>query len=177
MPAHPALVASPELLKNVPVEVAEILARAVEMVPVAAVNDPGSPVSDAREYLDHNAWELALDLLADLADGWQPTASWWDLLIKAADLMWLTDTAAWCHWRRWESIHGIIRAELRLLAPAEGGRTNAIPGHGILRPLWNIGRNTATGQPNLRVARVGGVCAGTGAGHGRLHPARATGPT
>ena len=75
-----------------------------------------------REYLDHNEWEVALGLLADLHQGWRPTTQGWDLLIEAAELMWLTDTAAGCRWGvgalgRWESIHGIVRAEMsRLLA-------------------------------------------------------------
>lgn len=135
-------------------DVAELLARAAEMVPATAVNEAGVTAAGAREYLDHQEWEVALDLLADLHEGWRPTASWWELLIEAADLMRLTDTAAWCHWGRWESIHEIIRAELRLLAPAEGGRMTAVPGRGILRPLWHIGRHTAAGQPDLRVARM-----------------------
>ena len=36
---------------------------------------------------------IALDRLADLAD-WPAGAQWWDLLIGAGELMWLTDTAA-----------------------------------------------------------------------------------
>lgn len=110
--------------------------------------------ADAREYLDHNEWEVALELLADLYEGWRPPVQWWDLLIEAADLMRMTDTVTWCHWGRWESIHGVIRAELCLLAHAEGGRMTAIASRGILRPLWDIGQHTATGQPDLRVARM-----------------------
>jgi len=136
------------------VNVVELLDRAIGMVPVDVVNEAGVTVADAREYLDHNEWEVALDLLADLYEGWRPSTQWWDLLIEAAELMWLVGTAAWCHWGRWESIHGIIRAELRLRPPAEGGRLMAIPGRGILRPLWDIGQRTATGNPDLRVARV-----------------------
>src|SRR5690348_11818030 len=48
--------------------------------------------------------------------------------------MGLTDTAAWCHGRRWETINGRIRAELRLVPAAEGGRGTPIPGKGVLRP-------------------------------------------
>jgi hypothetical protein len=138
-------------------EIVELLDRAISMVPDAAVNEAGAKAADAREYLEHNEWEVALVLLADMYEGWQPTAEWWDLLTKTADLLWLADTAAWCRWGRWgrwESIHGVIRAELNLIPSADGGRTTAIPGAGILRPLWDIGRRTAIGQPDLRVARI-----------------------
>ncbi|WP_307871834.1 hypothetical protein [Micromonospora sp. U21] len=111
-------------------------------------------VADVREYLDHDEWEVALDLLMDLDTGWRPTTVWWDLLIDSAELMWLAGVAAWCRWGRWESLHGIVRAELRLLSPAEGGRRTPIPGKGILRPLWDLGRHTAAGDPGLLVARI-----------------------
>ncbi|GAA2909964.1 hypothetical protein Acy02nite_89300 [Actinoplanes cyaneus] len=138
-------------------DVADLLTRAVEMVPATAVNEAGGTVTDAREYLDHNEWEIALDVLADLYDRWRPPAQWWDLLIEAADLMWLTETATWCRWGRWgrwESLHGIVRAELQLFSPSHGGRAAAIPSPGVLRPLWDIGQRNAAGQPDLRVARM-----------------------
>ncbi|MEU4426180.1 hypothetical protein AB0F81_36635 [Actinoplanes sp. NPDC024001] len=134
--------------------VADLLARAVGMLPPHVVNEAGRTVADVGEFLDHDEWEIALDFLADLDAGWRPPPVWWDLLIEAADLMVLADTAAWCRWGRWESIHGIIRAELTLIPPAQGGRTTAVPGRGVLRPLWDIGRRTAAGEPDLRVARV-----------------------
>ena len=134
------------LLKNRRVEIVEMLARAVVMVPPAVVNDAGMTAADTREYLNHNEWEVVLDILTDLCEGWQPTVQWWDLLLEAANLMRLPDTAARCRWGRWESIHGIIRAELRLLPPTEGGRTSAIPRPGMLRPLWDTGQRTAPGN-------------------------------
>ena len=72
-------------------------------------------------------------------DDWSAGSEWWDLLVEAAELMWLADTATWCRWRRWESIHGIIRAQLTLVPVADGGRRSPIPGKGVLRPLWHIG--------------------------------------
>jgi hypothetical protein len=131
------------------VDVDELLARAVAMV-----HEAGETADDAREYLDHNEWEIALDILADRHGGWRPPAQWWDLLIEAADLMWLAETATWCRWRRWESVHGMIRAELRLSPPSEGGRAAAVPSPGILRPLGDIGQRTPAGRPDLRVARM-----------------------
>ncbi|MFD6663683.1 hypothetical protein ACFWDK_15120 [Micromonospora chalcea] len=135
-------------------DVAELLARAAAMVPADVVNEAGVTRVDVREYLDHDEWEVALDLLADLDTGWRPPTVWWDLLIDSADVMGLLDAAAWCRWGRWESIHGIVRAELRLLSPAEGGRQTPVPGKGVLRPLWDIGRRTAAGDPDLLVARI-----------------------
>jgi len=135
-------------------DVVELLRRAAELVPADVVNEAGVTAADVREYLDHNEWEVALDLLADLYDGWRPSAQWWDLLIEAAELMWLSDIAVWCHWGRWESVHGVFRAELRLNPPAEGGRSIAIPRPGVLRPLWDIGQRTGAGEPDLRVARI-----------------------
>jgi hypothetical protein len=49
-------------LKNDPVDVVELLGRAVEMVPIGAVNEAGAIAADAYEYLDHNEWEVALNL-------------------------------------------------------------------------------------------------------------------
>jgi hypothetical protein len=141
-------------LNNPRVDIADLLARAAAMVPADVVNEAGVTVADVREYLDHDEWDVALDVLMDLHTGWRPTTAWWDLLIDSAELMWLADAAAWCHWGRWESIHGIVRAELRLLSPTEGGRRTPIPGKGILRPLWDLGRRTAAGDPDLLVARI-----------------------
>ncbi|GAA0404137.1 hypothetical protein AB0875_26490 [Micromonospora gifhornensis] len=123
------------------------------MVPANATNEAGVTVADIVDYLGYNEWGVALDLLADL-DGWPADAQWWDLLIEAAELMWLPDTATWCRWRRWESIHGIIRAQLTLVPAAEGGRQTPVPGKGVLRPLWHIGQYLPEGQPNFRVARI-----------------------
>ncbi|MEU7923270.1 hypothetical protein [Micromonospora zamorensis] len=161
-------------LNNPRVDVADLLTRAASMVPADVVNEAGVTVMDVREYLDHDEWEVALDLLADLDTGWRPPTAWWDLLIDSAEVMWLSDAAAWCRWGRWESIHGIVRAELRLLSPTEGGRGTPIPGKGILRPLWDLGRLTAAGNPDARGTRLGGVRASVATKRHRFGP---PGPT
>ncbi|MFI5851544.1 hypothetical protein ACIA7R_27555 [Micromonospora chalcea] len=141
------------------------------MVPADVVNEAGVTVVDVREYLDHDEWEVALDLLADLDTGWRPPTAWWDRLIDSAEMMGLSDAAARCRWGRWESIHRTVRAELRLPSPAEGGRQTPVPGKGILRPLWDIGRRTAAGRPGFaRGTHLGGVSAGVAAGRHRVGP-------
>ncbi len=83
------------------------------MVPADVVNEAGVTVVDVREYPDHDEWEVALDLLADFDTGWRPPTAWWDRLINSAEMLGLSDAAAWCRWGRWESIHRTVRAELR----------------------------------------------------------------
>jgi len=64
------------------------------------------------------------------------TVAFWDLLVRAAQQMSLAGDAAWCEWRRAETLHGIMRADLQLVAPDDGGRSTPIPGAGQLRPMW-----------------------------------------
>jgi hypothetical protein len=113
-------------------DLTDLLTRACATVPSDV------DVSAAREYRAYGEAGLAVDALADLDTGWQPPPAWWDLLIGAADLMRMGPTARWCRWRRWESLHGVIRASLELTA---GG---PIPD----RLFWDIGR------PGPRAARV-----------------------
>jgi hypothetical protein len=113
-------------------DLTDLLTRACQTAPSDV------DVSAAREYQAYGEAGLAVDALADLDTGWQPPPAWWDLLIGAADLMRMGATAGWCRWRRWESLHGVIRASLELTA---GGPT---PG----RLFFDIGR------PDPRAARV-----------------------
>ncbi|WP_211244037.1 hypothetical protein [Actinospica robiniae] len=48
----------------------------------------------------------------------------------------------------------MIRADLVLDSPETGGRRSAVPGAGELRPMWDIGRRTSAGAPDLAIARV-----------------------
>jgi hypothetical protein len=52
------------------------------MVPPAVANEAGATVADAWEYLQHNEWDVAFDILADLDEGWSVTTEWWNLLIE-----------------------------------------------------------------------------------------------
>jgi hypothetical protein len=125
------------------VDVPELLRAAASALPGAS--------EELGNYLAHDEWELALDVLLDLGDEGPATTIFWQLLEAAAHRMRLARTAAWCAWRRREVLHGVIRAELRLVP---GARRTAIPGDGRLRPLWDIGLVTPAGAPDLAVALI-----------------------
>ncbi|MFI0912764.1 hypothetical protein [Streptomyces abikoensis] len=61
-------------------------------------------------------------------------------------------SAAWCHWRAYETRHGVIRAELSL--PEDSPRRIPIPGDGVLRPVWDIGHRTSTGDTAFAIASL-----------------------
>ncbi|MFC7551000.1 hypothetical protein [Plantactinospora sp. GCM10030261] len=142
------------MLHNPFVDVPGLLRQACRTVPGAAATEAGVTVHDVHEYLGYHEWEIALDILAELGDATPTTAEWWQLLQDAAMAMQRTRMAAWCGWRRWEAVHGIIRADLALFATDNSGRRTPIPGAGVLRPLWAIGHHTPAGEPDLRIARI-----------------------
>jgi hypothetical protein len=108
--------------------------RAPGATPVAA------PMRSAT-YLREHEWEVGLGILEDF-DGveWQ-TIEFWDLLADAAQQMSLTRDTAWCEWRRGETLHGIMRADLQLVAPDGGGRRTSVPGAGQLPMPATLRRN------------------------------------
>ena len=63
-----------------------------------------------REYLAHDEWEVALDLLAELGDVHLPPPAFWRSLADAAEQMRLHRTAARCHRRGREARDGVARA-------------------------------------------------------------------
>jgi hypothetical protein len=109
------------------------------------------PRADLDEYLGRGEWDLALDVLLDRGDDYPATTLFWQVLEEAAHRMGLGRSAAWCAWRRREVLHGVIRAELRLVP---GARHSPIPGAGLLRPLWDIGLVTPAGAADLAVALI-----------------------
>ncbi|MEV6244107.1 hypothetical protein [Lentzea sp. NPDC051838] len=111
-------------------EVEEVLALAAAQVPPGACSDAGLTGFDVEEYLEHTEWELALDVLGDFEGITWQTPRYWDLLAGAAVQMDLDP--AWFHWRRGESIHGLLRAELTLDPAAEGVRFQGT------RPVWDL---------------------------------------
>ncbi len=126
-------------------DVPELLRTAARELPA------GLPRADLDDYLAHDEWEVALDVLLDRGDDFPATTSFFRLLEEAAHRMRLARSAAWCAWRRREVLHGVIRAELRLIA---GVRRAAIPGAGLVRSLWDIGLVTPAGTPELAVALI-----------------------
>jgi hypothetical protein len=135
-------------------DVPGLLHQAADLVPGNIKTEAGITVDDARDYLGHNEWEVALDLLVELGDVYQQSPGFWGLLAEAARQMRLGRSVAWCDWRCWEARNGIIRADLELIPTEAGGRQAPIPGDGQLRPMWNIGNQTTSGEPALNIARI-----------------------
>ncbi|MFF4341496.1 hypothetical protein ACFY00_16365 [Kitasatospora sp. NPDC001540] len=131
-----------------------LLRRAVELLPEDAVAENGRSVGNVREELAYQEWEMALDLLIEIADVRPLSTAFWEMLAEAARQMMLDHHRRWCEWRAWEVRHGTVRATLTLLGTDEGGRRSAFAGDGWLRPLWDIGNRTADGQRDLSVARI-----------------------
>lgn len=132
----------------------ELLRRAAGFVPGDARSDAGLGAADVLDCLLDDDWDLAHGILADFEGVEWQTVEYWELLEEAARQMYLERRADWCRWRGWEARHGVIRADLRLLAPGAGGRGLPIPGNGVLRPMWAVGRSTPDGRPDLLVARI-----------------------
>jgi hypothetical protein len=116
-------------------DVSEMLRRAADLVPLRARSDAGLTADDVREYLRENEWEVALGILADFEGVHWQTVEFWGLLAGVAGQMSLRDDEAWCQWRKGETLHGIIRADLQLVSPDDGGRRMPVPGTGQLRPM------------------------------------------
>ncbi|WP_089008236.1 hypothetical protein [Micromonospora viridifaciens] len=136
-------------------DVPELLCQAASSVPASATSGTGLTVADANEYLGHSEWDVALDILMELGDVYPAETSFWDLCAQAAHWMQIDRAERWCHWRRFEVLHGVIRADLQLVeATAPGCRHMPLRGDGRLRPLWDIGDVTAVGNPDLHVARI-----------------------
>jgi hypothetical protein len=91
----------------------------------------------------------ALGLLEELGDVHPLPLRFRETLANAAEQMLLERSAAWCHWRCFEIRNGAIRADLTVQPAAEARRTLPIPGAGVLRPMWDIGHRSPTGEPAL----------------------------
>lgn len=134
--------------------VAEILSAAADLATEDFTTDAGLTVDDVRRDFALGEWELVLRMLEDVGDDHPQTVRFWQLLAEAAELMRLDRSIAWCHWRAYEAVNGVIRADLALTAPEHGGRRTAIPGAEVLRPMWHIGHRTSAGEPDLAIARI-----------------------
>ncbi len=114
----------------------------------------GQTVGDVRKEIELQEWEMALDVLIEIADVHPVSLTFWEMLSEAAGQMMLDRSRRWCEWRGWEVKHGTIRATLTFLEADESGRQSAFSGDGQLRPLWDIGHRTADGQQDLNIARL-----------------------
>jgi hypothetical protein len=135
-------------------DVSEMLRRAADLVPLRARSDAGLTADDVREYLRENELEVALGMLADFEGVHWQTVEFWGLLASVAGQMSLRDDEAWCQWRKGETLHGIIRADLQLVSPDDGGRRMPVPGTGQLRPMWAINHPGRESDTDLHVARI-----------------------
>jgi hypothetical protein len=135
-------------------DVSKLLEAASLLVPEGIATENDITVDDVWDSLTHDEWEVALGLLEELGDVHPLPLSFWETLAASAEQMQLETSAAWCHWRCYETRNGIIRADLTLRPAAEARRKTPISGAGVLRPMWSIGNLTPTGEPALDIARL-----------------------
>lgn len=115
-------------------------------VPGESATENDITVADVWEYLTHDEWEVALDLLEELGDVRPLPLRSREIQATAAEQMRLETSAAWCHWRCYETRNGTIRADLTLRPATEARRQTPLFGAGVLRPVWNIGNRTPMRQ-------------------------------
>ncbi|GAA0345341.1 hypothetical protein [Streptomyces blastmyceticus] len=94
-----------------------LLRQAVDLLPEDAVAENGQTAGDARKEIELQEWEMALDVLIEIADIHPVSITFWKMLSEAARQMMLDRSRRWCEWRGWEAEHGTIRATLSLLGP------------------------------------------------------------
>ncbi|MFJ9588668.1 hypothetical protein [Streptomyces acidicola] len=135
-------------------DVPKLLEAASLLVPEEIATENDITVTDVWDYLSHDEWEVALDLLEELGNVHPLPVSFWETLATAAEQMQLENSAAWCHWRCYETRNGVIRADLTLRPASESRRKTPFAGAGVLRPMWSIGNRTPTGEPELDIARL-----------------------
>ncbi|ACU72546.1 hypothetical protein Caci_3644 [Catenulispora acidiphila DSM 44928] len=82
----------------------------------------GWTADDVRGHLDIGEWEFALAMLVDVSDQNSQSVRYRQLLAEVADLLRLDRSVAWCHWRAYEAVNGVISTDLALAAPEGGGR-------------------------------------------------------
>ncbi|WP_369243879.1 hypothetical protein [Streptomyces sp. R41] len=135
-------------------DVPEILEAAGLLVPEKTATENDVTVREVWEYLVADEWETALGLLEEFGDAGPLPLTFWETLGDAAEQLRMERSAAWCHWRCTEIRNGMIRADLTLRPAGEGRRTTPIDGAGVLRPMWDIGHRTATGERSVNIAAL-----------------------
>lgn len=140
------------VVDNYPMDVTKLLESASLLVPEEIATENDVTVRDVWDYLAHDEWQIALSLLEELGDGHPLPLSFWEQLAKAAEQLRLERSAAWCHWRCSEIRNGMVRADLTLRPAAEARRRTPIAGHGVLRPMWDIGNLSPAGGASVSIA-------------------------
>ncbi len=135
-----------------PVDIIELLESAALLVPEEAATPHDVTARDVWDCLAHDDWRTALNLLEECGDGRPLPLTFWEQAAVAAEQLCLRRSAAWCHWRAAETRNGMVRAELTLRPAAEARRSTPIPGHGVLRPMWDIGNLSPTGGAAVSIA-------------------------
>lgn len=133
-------------------DVHELLESASLLVPEDTATGNDLTVRDIWDHLVRDEWEIALGVLEELGDGRPLPLAFWEKLADAADQLRLERSAAWCHWRCSEIRHGVVRADLTLRPAAEARRKTPISGAGALRPMWDIGQLSPTGDRAVGIA-------------------------
>ncbi|WP_030661863.1 hypothetical protein [Streptomyces rimosus] len=142
------------MVDNERVYVPELLESASLLAPEETATENDITVQDIWDYLAHDEWETALSLLEELGDGRSLPLAFWQKLAEAAEQLGLERSAAWCHWRCAEIRNGAIRADLTLRPAREARRTTPIVGAGVLRPMWDIGQLSPTGERAVSIAAL-----------------------
>ncbi|MFH8452934.1 hypothetical protein ACH4CD_27295 [Streptomyces fungicidicus] len=135
-------------------DVVRLLESASLLVPEDIATENDLTVRDIWDHLAHDEWEIALGLLEELGDARSLPLTFWEQLAEAAEQLRLERSAAWCHWRCAEIRNGVIRADLTLRPAAEARRTTPISGAGVLRPMWDIGHLSPTGERAVSIAAL-----------------------
>lgn len=144
------------VVDNERMDVPELLESASLLVPEDTATENDITVRDIWDYLAHDEWEIALGLLEELGDGRSIPLAFWEKLAEAAEQLRLERSAAWCHWRCSEIRNGVIRADLKLRPAGAGRRTTPFSGTGVLRPMWDIGHLSPTGERAVSIAALWG---------------------
>lgn len=103
-------------MNNLRMDVVGILEAASLLVPEDVATGHDITVSDVWDSLTHDEWEVALDLLQELGDGWTAPPGFWEEPARAG-MLGLERSREWCWWRSAETGVGVVRADL-LLRPA-----------------------------------------------------------
>ncbi|MHA6761961.1 hypothetical protein [Streptacidiphilus sp. PAMC 29251] len=135
-------------------DVSKLLEAVALLVPPETATDNDITVDDVWDYLAQDDWEVALGLLEELANIRGLPLSFWETMAVAAEALHLKRSTAWCYWRCYEARNGVIRATLSLLPADASRRKTALPGPGVMRPLWNLGSLAPGGEPTFETARI-----------------------